>query len=382
MTTIAIIGGGAAGLTAALAAARAGAQVTLYEASPRVGASILASGNGRCNISNAHIEAAVYRNAAFVSRAFEALPPCEVRSFFEGLGLALREELDGRLYPLTNKASSVLDVLRFALAEAGVATVCDLAVHTVTPAGATQLLTFSDGTAAFFDRAIVAVGGAVAQSMLPPRYPYEKTQPRLCPLKTAASQVKGLDNIRVRCRISLPARDFSEEGEVLFRKNGVSGIVVFNASRYASPGDTLQVDFLPGENEAETVRALMRRREACPERDGERLLAGLLLPAVARAVLRAAGVDAHAVSAPADLERLAHVLHAFELRVEGFDERTFQVHRGGFAVASFAPETMESKLDKGLFVVGEALDVDAPCGGYNLHWAWTGGLLAAKAAMR
>ena len=388
---------------AALAAAREGGRVTVYEATSRVGASILASGNGRCNLSNARVDAAAYRNAAFVRRAFEALPPQQVLSLFSELGLLLREEDDGRLYPLTNKATSVLDVLRFALEEAGVTLVCDLRAESVTPAGATTLVKLSDGTAAFFDRVIVAAGGAIARRLLPARYPFNSLEPRLCPLITDAASVKGLENIRVRCEASLivasrgvlragastigtadTAADSIaiERGEVLFRKHGVSGIAVFNLSRFARLGDVISLNLLPDTAPAATQRLVGERVQMFPDRPAERQLAGMVLPAVARAVLRQAHVDAQHPLTAADAVSVAAALQGLTCTIEGFDARSCQVHRGGFAVESFAADTMESKADPGLYVVGEALDVDGPCGGYNLHWAWTSGLLAGKAAVR
>lgn len=388
MTEIAIIGGGAGGLAAALAAAREGAHVTVYEASKRIGASILASGNGRCNLSNAGIEAGCYHHASFVDHALTALPPREVLRFFSDLGLLMHEEEDGRLYPRTNKASSVLDVLRFAMDEADIEVVCETAVTSVTPAGDTLLLKFADGTAAFFDRVIVAAGGGVTRSMLPAVYGFAEPQPRLCPLRTEREAVKGLDNIRVRCTATLDTRAAgameapAERGEVLFRDYGVSGIAVFNLSRFARPGDRIVLDLLDDRTQADVKDLLVERVRRFPEREACHQMAGMVLPAVARAVMRRASVDPSRPMPAEAVDAVAGALCGFSLRIEGFESRTFQVHRGGFAVDGFHAETLESKRDRGLFVIGEALDVDGPCGGYNLHWAWTTGILAGRAAAR
>lgn len=387
---IAVVGGGAAGLVAAIVAARAGAHVTVFEAKDRVGSSILATGNGRCNISNSGVSPRHYNNPDFVARAFACLPPAEVLRFFTDLGLELREESEGRLYPLTNKASSVLDVLRFAAEEAGAVFETGQEVHAVTPAGNQQLLLFANGTMAFFDRTILAVGGSVAQSLLPVAYPFAKQRKVLCALQTDTTFLKGLDNVRVRGKVSLVAGKrhgkqsghvlAAEEGEVQFRSYGMSGVAVFNLSRFAQPGDMLEVDLLPGKTVEETQAELARRRKAFPRRNAVDLLAGLVLPQVARCVLKQAGV-----ASAADLDQLgcglaASALHGFSAVVTGFQDKTSQVSRGGFKVDAFDPETMESRIDKHLHVTGEALDVDGPCGGFNLHWAWTSGMLAGAAA--
>ena len=177
-----------------------------------------------------------------------------------------------------------------------------------------------------------------------------------------------------------------ERGEVMFRDYGVSGVAVFNLSRLARPGDTLAVDFLPDIPPQQMEHFLLARRKRMQRCLGaaptcERFLSGLLLPAVAGVLLRRVGLAPAAEFAKTDAANLATALKGFALTVEGIgDERQCQVRRGGFPVGAFNPETCESKAHPGLFVVGEALDVDAPCGGYNLHWAWSSGMLAGHAA--
>lgn len=418
MKTIAIIGGGAAGLAAAVEASReakhsgVSAEVTVYEAADRVGKSILATGNGRCNVSNARIEAGLYRNAGFVGEALCALAPDEVLARFGEMGLLVREETEGRLYPLANKASSVLDVLRFAARESGVRESCGVEVAAVTPVGERFLVSFAGDSAVFADAAVIACGGTVAQSILPPGYPFTATRPVLGPLRTGTAPIKGLNNIRARCAASLwgtgetlcengeahsaaSARDVGasrsrqggrplkarEVGEVLFREYGVSGIAAFDLSRFAEPGDVLSIDFTPDTGEGELAADIASRVERFGSRSAVELLAGMLLAPVARAVLASIGARADEPLPHGKAEALAHAVKSFDLEVAGVgDARQCQVARGGFAVESFYPETMESRMHAGLFAAGEALDVDAPCGGFNLHWAWTSGALAGRAA--
>ena len=418
MGRLAIIGGGAAGLAAAVTAARelrllgVPGDVAVYEADERVGRSILATGNGRCNFSNARIDAGAYRNAAFVEAALGALAawwearaglapegtcgaagPDPVHAFFAGLGLVWREEGEGRLYPLANKATSVLDVLRAAAADFGVAEACGRrAVRLDVPdrPGGRFHLRFADGTVGHADAVVLATGGRTARELLPEGIGFAAARPVLGPLRTATDVVRHLNNLRVRCAVTLAGPDGApkarEAGELLFRDYGVSGIAVFNLSRFAEPGDRLLVDLLPQVPEDGCAAFLhaRRRRLAFGDRplSREAFLRGMLLPAVARAVLEEAGLAPGAPLAKRDVAVLARALKAFPLEVRGIgDERQCQVRRGGADVAAFDPRTLEARAVPGLHVVGEALDVDAPCGGYNLHWAWASGMLAGRGAV-
>ncbi len=423
MEKLAIIGGGASGLAAAIAAAdelRTGVtpdegaathdvEIVVYEADERVGRSILATGNGRCNFSNTQVNAGMYRNSDFVAASFAALQDasgaplldaasadcsCDnpVQAFFANLGLMWREEAQGRLYPLANKASSVLDVLRAAAHVRGVTEVCDLrAVRIDLPQqpGERMHVRFADGAVEHAQAVIVAIGGSGVHELLAGHVACTPAQPVLGPLRTKETLVKQLNNIRVKCEVSLfdasGEQKTSEQGEVLFRDYGVSGIAVFNLSRFAQPDDTLGIDFLPAYTETACEQLLQARVErlkalGCAP-TGEDLLRGMVLPQVARVVLKAAGVDPEQRCAPQDLPVLAGVLKGLRLTVTGIgDARQCQVRRGGVDVASVDASTMELQQVKGLFAAGEALDVDAACGGFNLHWAWTSGLLAGRAA--
>ena len=400
MGRLAIIGGGAAGLAAAVTAARelrmlgVPGDVAVYEADERVGRSILATGNGRCNFSNARIDAGAYRNAAFVGSALGALTAGSdpVHAFFADLGLVGREEGEGRLYPLANKATSVLDVLRAAAADFGVREACGRrAVRLDVPdhPGGRFHIRFADGTVGHADAVVLATGGRTARELLPESIGFAAARPVLGPLRTATDVVRHLNNLRVRCAVTLAGPDGApkarETGELLFRDYGVSGIAVFNLSRFAEPGDRLLVDLLPQMPEGDCAGFLHARRRRLSA-DGrplsrEAFLRGMLLPAVARAVLEEAGLAPGAPLAKCDVPALAAALKAFPLEVRGIgDERQCQVRRGGADVAAFDPRTLEARAVPGLHVVGEALDVDAPCGGYNLHWAWASGILAGRAA--
>lgn len=420
---IAVIGGGAAGLAAAVAAARrlralgCAGNVAVLEADDRVGRSILATGNGRCNYSNvgARGACALYRNAGFVGGAFEALDRLAggeddpVHRFFDDLGLMHREEAEGRMYPVTGKASTVVDVLRAAAAALGVIEACGrCAVRIDCPReeGGLFHIRFADGSVEHARAVIVAVGGKHAHSrsgkggadgtagegLLPARYALAPARPVLGPLAVRGQATRALDNIRARAEAVLfdaaGEQKACERGEVLFRSYGVSGICVFNLSRLARPGDVLSLDLAPQISRGSLAGVLRRRAGMLEDVLGhaptaEELLRGMLLSQVARAVLAQAGVDPSSSVADFSVGTVAGAIEGFRFTVEGIgDERQCQVMRGGLDVSCFNAATMESKLDTALFAAGEALDVDAPCGGYNLHWAWASGLLAGEGAAR
>ncbi len=352
--------------------------VTIFEAADRVGKTILATGNGRCNFSNRSIDAGAYHNADFVADAFKVLPPQEVREFFSELGLLWFEEAEGRLYPLTNKATSVVDVLRFALADESVMVRCGEKASRLRKEGDAFRLATDKGTFAF-DAVILACGWRGASSLLIEKHTHHEPVPVLGPLATDTAFLKGLNNIRIRAAISYEGH--REEGEVLFRDYGVSGIAVFNLSRFAAPGNVLEIDFLPQISEARLEVLLADRLERFGHRNPVDFFAGMLLSAVARTIVRKAGIQEDARLQAGDMPRLAKTLKHFDLMVKGIaDPARCQVHRGGFAVADFNPATMESLQEEGFFAAGEALDVDGPCGGFNLHWAWTSGIAAGRAA--
>ena len=404
---IAIVGGGASGLAAAVAAgevAQAGKHalsIGVIEADERVGRSILVTGNGRCNFTNEHIRPVLYRNAGFVKQALEALGNDDaVIDFFEGWGLEWRMDQEGRFYPLANKASVVLDVLRAAAAQLGVREVCGQAVQAIrTPQqpGGHCTLHMADGSLLRARRVVIACGGKAAPRLEVEGLACRPPVPVLGPLRCIEADrafTHELDNVRVRCSVLLMRPESatelycagSESGELLFRPYGVSGICVFNLSRLAAPGDVLSINFLQMSDFERAVDYLERRRQGLQERFGDGLdhgamLRGLVLPRVADALLKREGRKPSDPFTAADVEDLASMLCLCELEIEGIgDTKVCQVQRGGFECAAFDPTTMQARTMPGLYGAGEALDVDGPCGGFNLHWAWASGLLAGRSA--
>ena len=232
---------------------------------------------------------------------------------------------------------------------------------------------------------VVAAGGGCVESLLAgaiPALPTAPWRPTLGSLAAAFPEnvsSEELDGIRSHVRISLPNSGFSEEGEVLFRGYGISGIVVFNASRYAHTGETLLVDFLPAMKLREAEDVIRARAERLQGQPAHTLFRGFVLPELGAALLAASGIRPDEPLQQELCCRIARIMKAFPLMVQGIaDESQCQVHRGGIAPESVCAESLELKALPGLYVLGEALDVDGPCGGYNLHWAWACGILAGR----
>ena len=271
-------------------------------------------------------------------------------------------------------------------------------------------LRLADGRFERADAVIVAVGGSVARGLLPEGVPFREPEPTLGPLATEPRWPRRLDNIRVRGALELwrPGEETPPEergrhgypmgthegerlasrevGEVMFRKYGVSGIAAFNLSRLAEPGDVLAVDFVPWVRLCDMKAFLNRRRKMLRASLGhdvtwDDMLRGMVLAPVADVLLEAAALDGARPVAKGETVRMAPVLKGLRLPVTGLgDVKQCQVHRGGVSVRAVDDRTCEVRRVPGLYVVGEALDVDAACGGFNLHWAWASGLLAGWSA--
>ena len=400
MRKIIVIGGGASGLMAALTAARDRQnRVLLLERQQRLGRKLLATGNGRCNLTNTGASIAHYHgeDAAFAQYALARFTPADALAFFSSLGLLTEEEYGGRVYPLSNSANSVLDVLRFALESAGaeIRTACPVAAVRRERGGFAVLC---ENERFFADALIVACGGAAGGKLGGVTDGYEllkslghsrtKLYPALTPLITAPDYPRALKGVRADAAVTLRRGGETlaqSAGEVQFTETGVSGPAVFDVSRAASVcggGAEVCLDFFRGRAAAELLAMLRARRAAMPEREAGELLCGMLHNRLGRMCVKYAGLSGAAplrTLSDDELRRVLAACRAFTLEVRGtagFDAA--QVTAGGASTAQFDPETLQSRLVPALFACGEVLDVDGDCGGYNLQWAWSSGALAGR----
>ncbi len=371
--TVAVVGGGAGGLCAAIAAADAGANVKVTESYDRVGTKLLKTGNGRCNLTNLGVAPAAYNRPDFTAPLLERCGCDEILAFFSSLGLLTYADDEGRVYPRSGTAASVLDVLRLAAGEREIEFKCSCEAASAAKDGGGFRVSLRDGGTVRADRLIVAAGGgtSLAAALGHKTVPFE---PVLCPLKTDTAPIRGLSGLRVRARVRLERRGrvvHEETGEILFRDFGLSGIPALDLSRYIEKGDILALDLLPDLTDEE-LRALLERMLAL-RGGGEDVFTGVFHRRVGEAVLRAAGSR--------EPEALLRAIRGLRMRVEGpGDVKNAQVTRGGAVCAAFDPLTLESRLCPGLYEIGEALDIDGRCGGFNLHWAFSSGLAAGRSA--
>lgn len=405
--TLAVAGGGASGLCAAVCAGRSGAfgRVLLLERGPRVGRKLLATGNGRCNLTNRFFSAENYRcrdgqAPDFVKPAFRAFGLSETLGFFESLGILPLEEDGGKIYPRSLQAASVLDALRFEAERLGVEILCGQEVTGIRPTAEGFLLFTEDGRHRA-GQVLLAAGGAASPKLggtdsgcrLLEGLGHGVTPlvPSIVQLKTETETIRALTGIKADGRAILTdGKDsFADEGEILFTEYGVSGPPVMQlscrAGRMLDQGrkPALLLDLAAEYGEAELFRLLEQRAAARPWTLLENFLMGMFHKRVGQAAMKAAGIaplsrEAGSLSA-GELRALAAQLKGWKLPVTGtMGMANAQVTAGGAELSGFDPETMESRLAPGLFACGEVLDIDGDCGGFNLQWAWSSAMLAVR----
>ena len=393
---VGIIGGGASGMAAALAAAEnPQAQVVLMERQSRVGRKLLATGNGRCNLTNLHAGEQGYHGTQpeFCKNALQSFDPQATLSWFSGLGLYTVAEASGRVYPYSDQANSVVDVLRLALAKPNVQVRTGFEVQKISKEQGAFLV--SNGEEIILcDKLIVAcgglagtkLGGSMAGYKLLAKLGHKSTRlrPALVQLKSNWGGVSALKGVRANCRVQIFCNDtqFAEStGELQFTEYGLSGPVIFEVSRdaCATSGDWVcKLNFMPDWDEEKLASELQRRRQT--ELPMDELLTGLLHNRLGRVLVSAAGVKGkHLAKELSDLEQQAVIaaIGGFEISLsEPMGMDSAQVTAGGVLTEGFCPDTMESLLVPGLYACGEVLDIDGDCGGYNLQWAWSSGRCA------
>ncbi len=403
MNTIAILGGGASGMAAALAARESlDNRVLLLERQNRVGRKLLATGNGRCNLTNENADLTRYHgeNVSFMLPAMERFPVGETLAWFRTLGLITRTEPSGRVYPLSDNASSVVDALRLALEARGAEVLCGWEAAEACRDGDGFLITPVQGDPIRCDKLIVACGGMAGSKLGGTRAGYAllsslghgrtALRPSLVQLKTENTWTRSMKGVRTQAVLSLERNDWSlafARGEVQFTDYGVTGPAVYDLSRaasFAGEGCTLCLRLLPEMEKAELMDYLLQKQADFPNYKAENLLSGALHNSIARTILRRAEVPADA-RLWSLTEKTLCLLRDFILRFElpllgtlSFEDA--QVTAGGMVTEQFNPETMESLLVPGLYACGEVLDIDGDCGGFNLQWAWSSGRLAGLAA--
>ena len=405
MKQVAVIGGGASGLAAAITAARSGVTVTIYEKGLRVGKKLLATGNGRCNIGNRFCTASRYHGGSpeFILPAMKTFHPQSTEKFFNDMGLMLIELDEGKLYPRPLQASAVVDVLRMEAERLGVHTFCDCEIEEIRPR--VQGFDLRSGETFFSaDAVILAAGGEASPQLGGTDSGYRLLRklghsitdrmPSIVQLKTDVTTIKPLSGMKIDGTVRLYAgkrEAGSQFGEILFTDYGVSGPPIMQisgtASRILHKGGNavLSLDLVPELEQKRLYFLLKSRAYTHPDRTLDNFFVGMLPKRLGQCSMKAVSLVplSRRVSelTDRDLQALAAQLKGWRLAVKdtnGF--RNAQVTAGGASVEEFDPQTMESKLVPGLYACGEVLDVDGDCGGFNLQWAWSSGRQAGSSA--
>lgn len=402
-TDIAVIGGGAAGLIAAITAKRKNTNlsVTLIEGLDRVGKKLITTGNGRCNITNLDLSLSHFHgeDKEFCRYALSRFGYNEIKEFFESIGVDFVAEGD-RVYPASLQAASVVDALRFECERIGVETVTSCKITDI-KRGADFTL-FAEGEKFTARAVIVATGlfsggdkigsdGSIFRLLKNMGIAAVKATPSLVQLKTETDYVKQLKGIKTVATASLlrDGKTISQNtDEVLFCDYGLSGPAILQISRESARDEgkyEVSLDLYPNTEKTALTASIIKRIELLKSRTLEEFFTGALNKRLGQVVLKYCGFklsDSALSLTEKDAEKIAAALKDFRFRVlsnTGF--LNSQVTAGGLSTREFDPETMECKKRSGLYCVGEILDIDGDCGGFNLSFAWASGMLAAESAV-
>ena len=384
---ILIIGASASGLACAINAKRLCPQkeIAILEALPKIGKKILATGNGRCNLSNLGALSHPYKNYKFASAALKRYPPEKTLEFFKSLGLLTFSDDCSRVYPMSNAATSVLDVLRFAAEKLNIKIFCDTKAKFVkkTKDG------FIINNEFKCKKLLIAAGGCASPAQGSDGSGYELLKslghsitplyPSLVQLTSPEKQkLRPLKGVRVHDAI-IKIENHEVRGELLFTDYGLSGIASMEMSQKIEGRENLvsSIDLLPTMSEKDIADFLKSVKLSAST-----MLLGILPKAVANAVLKEAKIVESKNSNQLlfkDLIRVSHIIKNFKVKIDGTKGFSFaQVTSGGVKVTEFNRNTLESNLVSSLYCAGEILDVDGGCGGFNLQWAWSSGLTVGE----
>lgn len=406
-----IAGGGPAGMTAALSCARKGQRVLLIDRGERVGKKILVTGNGKCNLTNLRQSPECYRgeNPERICGVLSAFGQQDAMELFHEIGICTREK-NGYVYPYNEQAAAVRDAFEYALrSHKNVEIMTESAVRGVQKdaQGFTVSVEQNTGTKAkkqICKSLIIATGGlaGVKLGCDGDGYTLAKAMghhiiapyPALTALKSSAPFLKKINGVRNQAAVTLlvDGRKVCEEkGELQWTAYGISGVAIFQISRYAvvaleeKKPVSLSLDFMPEYTDRETKEALLSCCKTCPYKTFAQLLGGFLPAKLVPVVLREASIEPEKKvkgAAAGQIEQLTAAIKAFRLRITGYmGYEKAQVTRGGVDLREVS-DALESAYCEGLFFAGEVLDVDGTCGGYNLQWAFSSGSVAGRAAWK
>ena len=404
MNRLLIIGGGAAGMAAAIRAAQTNpeAQITILEGLDRVGKKILATGNGRCNLTNAYITPEHYhsQDPARLEQLLSRMDTQRTLTFFQSIGLYCTEEDMGRIYPYCKQAAMVLDILLLALQRYHIHVVCNCRVTDITASKKGFTVTAENGTTYRGDAVILTAGGRAApkQGTSGTSYPlavkmghrYARLYPCLVPLQCRSNVLKGLNGIRVTCHTALyrGKQKLSEElGEIQLTDYGLSGIPALQLSCWMDNKDadyTARLDLFPDWSYDDLRSLIQQRIREFPNEPLATFLLGLIHKKILYAVCKTCSLEPLSRTAGSlsrqEMDLLVSTLKGWKFPVTGTLSWDHAQVTGGGVFLQEINDDFSSRRQPGFYLAGEILDAAGDCGGYNLHWAWCSGMAAGEAA--
>ena len=403
-TEIAVIGGGASGLMAAITAKKSGKEVIILERKDRILKKVLITGNGRCNITNVNANISNYfgKNISSVENILNRFTPHDTMDFFNELGIVCNEENRGKVYPLSGQASSVVDALRFEAEKLGIKIETEFYVRKIEKDGFKFKIYSEDKKKIEAGRVILAAGGQSYPELGSNGSGFElakelghsvtKLSPSIVQLKTEKYQVKGLQGIKTDVAVTAYGDNkkiCTYDGELLFTDYGISGNVVFNIS-FVMPlykNVEFEIDFMEKFDYNELYEILKERKRILSHLTMENYFNGMINKKLGQFLSKVSGIEK--LSKPvkdlndSDIRKLCTVLKKYRVKIlETTGFKNAQVTAGGVSLDEVNAETLESKIVKGLYFSGEVLDVYGECGGFNLQWAWASGYIAGENAAK
>lgn len=403
-TEIAVIGGGASGLMAAITAKKSGKEVVILERKDRILKKVLITGNGRCNITNVNANISNYfgKNISSVENILNKFTPQDTINFFNGLGIVCNEENRGKVYPLSGQASSVVDALRFEAEKLGIKIETEFYVRKIEKDGFKFKIYSEDRKKIEAGRVILAAGGQSYSELGSNGSGFElakelghsvtKLSPSIVQLKTEKNQVKGLQGIKTDVVVTAYGDNkkiCTYDGELLFTDYGISGNVVFNIS-FVMPlykNVEFEIDFMEKFDYNELYEMLKERKKIMSHLTMENYFNGMINKKLGQFLSKVSGIEK--LSKPvkdlndSEIRKLCTVLKKYRVKIlETTGFKNAQVTAGGVSLEEVNTETLESKIVKGLYFSGEVLDVYGECGGFNLQWAWASGYIAGENAAK
>mgnify|MGYP003290814278 CR=1 FL=1 len=405
MKDVIIIGGGPAGILCAAAIkenAKEMVNVTIVERLEKMGKKILATGNGKCNFTNKNLSPRRYNNPKFVTPTLSTYGHKEIVEYLESIGLLSKEISEGRMYPYTESATTVLEVMRMHLNRLGVNVKTNYEVNKVVEKNG-RYLVYNKNQRNYYlecDYLVFACGGASAPvlgsngsgyGLLKPfKVKVTDIYPGLVGIKSDITTLKVLNGLRFKCNVSVYEKKtkscvWIEYGEVQFKGDGISGIVVMEASTFMARHQgnyVINLDLMPEASLDDTIRMLNIRKELFESSEVLNLLTGMLPKMLGQVILKKASIDMNSYIknlTKANIVKIAGLIKAFPLDVKGdYGFERSQVTVGGVSLTEVDNETLEIRKMPNAYVCGEMIDIDGECGGYNMQWALASGYLVGK----